>query len=302
MRISVLVVAALILASVVTMGWTGALFSADAPPQSSSLTAGSQASLPAPAATCHAVANLSFDPYLRIETRPATAGGPPAKFEPLLASARALLPDGATLAAGTAGIGGSTTGITGSPSAPVSAAAFAAGYCDETELSQFDPAATPACPTTGATYSSAEQYDLCALDPSESEAIPSGAVAESAPSGYSATGVGLPYVAVYALAQVTSGADGEIEFSGSPLLSGVPVSVLYPDYTPLPSAFGPDQPASGGGGGFHAVVSFSLAGYVAASGATSGPLLPATTYVAYLLVQDTDPSGPLADHLWYFVP
>ncbi|MDA8394725.1 MAG: hypothetical protein M0T72_05685 [Candidatus Dormibacteraeota bacterium] len=297
-----LAISALILTSVVSLGWTGALFSDSAPPQTTSLTAGGQSPALAPASGCPSAANLSFDPYLKLDTQAVTPGAPAAPFEPLLASASSLVPNGSALPAGTTGLEGSTTGVTGFATQPVNADAFAAGYCDETELSQFDPASTPACPGSGGAYSSAEQYDLCALDPVDSVAIPAGAVAETAPSGYLGSGVGLPFVAVYPLAQVAVGPSGAITFSGSPVVSGVPVSILYPSYSALPSAFGADQPGSGGSFGLRAVITFSLATYVAESTASTGPLSKGTTYVAYLLVQDTNQSGPLADHLWYFVP
>jgi len=251
---------------------------------------------------CQPVANLAFDPYLGVATE-GGAGSPPL-FESLLASAHALLPAGTTLPQGTSGLDGATNGVTGSATTPVTADSFAAGYCDETQLSQYDPTSTPTCPASvPVIYTSAEENDLCALDPQlKLSSVPAGTVDETAPTGYTNQGVGLPFVAIYPQTDVTQSTSGVVTFSGSPVLSAVPVSVLYANYQAAPGTFGPSQSSPSGPQSLHAVITFSLTSYILSESNPAGALVGGTTYIAYLLLQDTDQSGPLADHIWYFQP
>lgn len=318
-RLPAVAVLLLLAGSVLGLGSTGAVFTSQAAPESSGFTASSQfksgetpslAKTPAPAvAACQQVANLSYDPYLKATTGApppgAQAGAAPAPFESLITSARSLLPASEVLPAGTVGIGASSGGVTGSLAAPAKGDSFAAGYCDESELSQYIPSAAPTCPASGpgqVPMASAEQYDICALDGGLSVAIPAGAMSEPAETGYATSGQGIPYVAIYQASQVTVGANGNLSFSGQPVLTAVPVSLFYSNYQVAPAAFGPDQPTPNGPKSKHAVITFSLAADVASSANPTGSLSTGTTYVAYLLLQDTDQSGPLADHLWYFQP
>ncbi len=293
-----LAIGALLIASVVSLGWTGALFSAQAPAQTSNLTSAGKPAAETSQPACRPIANLQFDPYLQTtsQAQPSPGQAPP-PFESLMTSASALLPAGSHLPAGTVGVTGSVNGATGSAQQPVAAERFAVGYCDETELSQYDPATVPTCPAPPTPYTSSEQYDRCVLDAQAKVAIPAGAVAESPPTGYTAQGVGLPFVAVYPLSEVTTGAGGDLVFAGPPVISAVPVTILYSSYRPLPSAFAADQPTSGEPASMRAVVTFDLTTDV-----SSGVLKAGATYVAYLMIQDTDQSGPLANHIWYFVP
>lgn len=318
--LAVLGTAALTFVSVLSLGPTTALFTSQAAPQSSSLSAANAFSSPhtgpvPPSPACHPVDNLASDPYFNSTTEGQTGtevptgeqeSGPEGQsklFEGLLTSASSTLPTGQSLPAGTVGLDPSKEGVSGSTSAPVSGSTFAFGYCDETPLSEFDPVSVPtssSCPSgagPGAKYTSAEQFDVCSLDNTLPIPVPAGAMsATPASTSYTNTGPSLPYVAIYAASSVSS-AEGKIAFSAPPVLSALPVTVLYQSSNPTSTTFG----GAPEGAPFSAVLSFSVAGDVVTT-PTTGKLTQGQEYVAYLLVQDSDQSGPLADHLWYFQP
>jgi hypothetical protein len=222
------------------------------------------------------LANLASDPVLGI------AGG---NLEELLTAP--------TQTSGTIGTPSNDTskGVTGSLQEPEIGKSFAIGYCDETELYEFAPtpaSGSPQCPgegSTGSPYTSASQYDSCQGPPLNT--LPAGTVSNSAPVGYQSTGPGLPYVAIYAVDSTS----GQI---GGKALATVPVTVATANYTAVGAAWMPkNQPTHTAGTKFQATLSFSVSGLELSS---------SETYVAYLLVRDTDQSGPLADHMWYFTP
>ena len=318
-RIPAIAVLVLLAGSVLGLGTTGALFTSQAAPGSSSFTAGNQfkpgpspspVATPQPAAAaCQQVANLSYDPYLGVSTTPPAPGSQigamPPPFESLITSARSLLPASMGLPAGTIGVGDASDGVTGSASTPAHGDSFAAGYCDESELSQYVPSTTPTCPSTSlapGASTSAEQYDICILDKALTVAVPAGVMSEPSAAGYAASGTGIPYVAIYQASQVSAGADGHLSFTGQPVIAPVAVSVVYSNYQVSPAVFGTTQPTPNGPKSKRVVITFSVASDVASGSNPTGLLSPDTTYVAYLLLQDTDQSGPLADHLWYFQP
>lgn len=317
--LAVLGTAALTFVSVLSLGPTTALFTSQAAPQTSSLSAASAFAGPhmgpvPPSPACHPVDNLASDPYFSKTDGQTGAEGPTGDqesgpesqsklFEGLLTPASSTLPTGQSLPVGTVGLDPSKEGVSGSSSAPLSGSTFAFGYCDETPLSELAPASVPtssSCPSDagpGAQYSSAEQFDICSLDKTLPIPVPAGAMsATPASTSYTNTGPSLPYVAIYAASSVSS-AEGKISFSAPPVLAALPVSVLYQSSNPTSTTFGAVPSASP----FSAVLSFSVAGDVAAT-PTAGELTQGQEYVAYLLVQDTDLSGPLADHVWYFQP
>ena len=178
------------------------------------------------------------------------------------------------------GISGSGP-VTGSASSPVTAGVFAAGYGDETQLyEQVNNSTTGANPD-----GSPGAYD--AATPGLSS-LPSGTVTNLA--GQTNSGPGLPYAQVYPVS------GGSPDFSSPLIPGGVPTSIYFESYTTNPNAWMPNdsQPTSSCDDHEYAVLDFNVATYLGQE------LVPGQTYAAYLLVRDTDISGPLANHLWYF--
>ncbi len=311
-RLAPLAVFTLMIASVAAFGSTGALYTSLAPAQTSSFLAGShpvESIAPPPpfvVATCQPVPNLAYDPYLGRSTengtQPALGGGSGANFNSLISSAKGILPPGVALPSGTIGIDGSASGVTGSSVQPVSGNTFAAGYCAGAELSQYSPSVAPGCPSPSlgpSAFTSVAQYDLCAIDPNAQVAVPSGTVNEPTLTGYSSTGPGVPFVAIYPLSAVTQAAGGGVTFTGTPIIPLVPVTVFYQNYSTVPGAYGS---VSTGPRNQRVVITFSVASDVAPAAVSSARLLASSTYVAYLLIQASAQYGPLADHMWYFKP
>jgi hypothetical protein len=169
----------------------------------------------------------------------------------------------------------SPTSTTGSPSSPVHGQKFAAGYLDETELYEFLNNSTSGANPAG----SPGAYD--ATQP-VLDNLPTGNVKHL--DGTTSTGAGLPYAAI-------------LSSDLSHVIGTVRVRITRESYTVDPSAWMPGakrQPASSCAGPHYAAMTFS-------AGSLHG-LQAGTTYAAYLLVRDTDVSGPLANHLWYFTP
>ena len=185
-----------------------------------------------------------------------------------------------SLPSGWLGISGSGP-VTGTASSPVTAGVFAAGYGDETQLYEQVNNSTSGSSPDG----SPGAYD--AATPGLGS-LPSGTVTDL--SGQTNTGPGLPYAQVYPVS------GGSPDFSSPLIPGGVPTSIYYESYTTNPTAWMPNdsQPNSSCGDHEYAVLDFNVATYLGQE------LVPGQTYVAYLLVRDTDTSGPLANHLWYF--
>lgn len=276
-----LAIMSLLLVSLLSLGSTNALFTSTPAPLTVSTVASQPPTGPPPPAAgqCTTLRNLVSDPV-----EGSAING---YLEPLLTA-----PQG-SLSNGTVGTPTSATsqGVTGTDDTPVTGTSFAIGYCDETELYEFAPSPLPAAsscpagpPQPGPNfYSSAGQYDVCQPTGSLLTSLPSGSVTNLAPNGYQSTGPGLPYVAIYAV-------NSQGQITGSPL--GNPTVTVSPSYTPIGAAWMGNQPSGlKPGAKFLATLNFSV---------SSLNLSANTTYVAYILVRDTDQSGPLADHMWYF--
>lgn len=171
----------------------------------------------------------------------------------------------------------STTGTVGSP---ITGENFAAAYLDETELYEYLNNSTSGANPAG----SPGAYD--AGQPPILNSLPSGTVSHlsGSPGPSPSTGAGLPYAAILSSDLKT-------------VIGTAPVTITDESYTVDPSAWMPGakrQPPSSCDGPHYAAMTFSASG-------VSG-LTPGTTYAAYLLVRDTDVSGPLANHIWYFTP
>ena len=179
------------------------------------------------------------------------------------------------------GISG-TSGASGSSTSPIvtSSTTFEANFLDETELYEY-----PNYATTGRNPGGSPG----AYDTSQTSTVlpylPSGTVAHA--DGSSSTGAGLPYVAI-------------LSPDLSKVLATEPVTVAAQDYTPSPAAWmpagnGANQPSTTNPCKLLTTLSFNVSDLYA-----NGTLTVGSEYAAYLLVRDTDVSGPLSNHLWYF--
>ena len=216
--------------------------------------------------TIQPVANVAPDPVLG-------AGATPFLGEPTIATTPSNLP------AGVLGITapGATTGTVSSP-----AATFAAGFADETELYEVPNTASAGTAPAGSpgAFDSSQGAPL--------NALPSGTITVA---GATYSGPGLPYAQVFPLL------NGTPNFTDPLIPGGIPTSVYYQSYSNNPSAWMPggEQPPSLCGGSHeYTVITFDTAPYVGRELTAGQP------YGAYLLLRDTDTSGPLSNHLWYF--
>ncbi|MDA8329893.1 MAG: hypothetical protein M0027_01540 [Candidatus Dormibacteraeota bacterium] len=278
--------------------------------------------------------NLATDPYFGVTTSGPTQQSPgtstaavsSSSFEQLVEAPSQMLSSSVSLPSTIAGFGTDTAnGITGTGSDPVSSSgnAFAFGYCDETQFHEFDPSTPATCssgttpPTSPAEVASCLDLpggvmgNLTPLGATSTVTVPDGYSAQyesgtsppAFPSAYPNGYPGLPFVEIYTTDQFTAA-----EGSNPVPLSGVapavaeplPVNVLYQSYTPTATG-GPGSP----GTQFAAVLDFQIPAYdICSSAGQSGCLSAGSTYVAYLLISDTDGNGhgtgPLADHAWYF--
>lgn len=185
------------------------------------------------------------------------------------------------LPSGMMGISGSGP-TTGSITSPIAAGTFAAGYGDETQLyEQVNISTTGASPAGSPGAYDASQPGL--------NNLPSGTVTGLNKVTY--TGAGLPYAQVYPIVS------GAVDFTKPLITGGIPTQIYYESYTTNPTAWMPNgtQPNSSCGDHMYAVLDFNVSAYV------GGALTAGQPYAAYLLVRDTDISGPLANHLWYFM-
>jgi len=171
---------------------------------------------------------------------------------------------------------------TGSSTSPVAVGTFAAGFGDETQLYETLNNGTSGASPNGSpgAYDTAQGIPLSTL--------PSGTVTTLAGSTNHAPG--LPF------AQVFPVSGGTPNFNDPLITGGVPTSIYYESYTTNPTAWMPNgtQPNSSCGDNIYAILDFNVSSYIGSQ------LTAGQTYAAYLLVRDTDSSGPLADHVWYF--
>lgn len=154
---------------------------------------------------------------------------------------------------------------------------FEAAFSDETELY-----ATPNDSTSGPNPDgSPGAYDAAQVN-TVLPYLPTGQVLNA--DGTITSAPGLPYAAV-------------LTPDLSTILATVPVAVKPVNYTPVADAWmpGPDQPKSTDGCELTALLDFDLSSLY-----KSGVLVPGQEYAAYLLVRDTDVSGPLSNHIWWF--
>jgi uncharacterized repeat protein (TIGR01451 family) len=180
-------------------------------------------------------------------------------------------------------VGPGTGATTGTATAPVPAAAFGIGYFDETELHESTASSFPHTELAGiwpGTAGGVGQTGTIATDSGTLTHTTAGAAAFG--SATEAYGVGQPYAAILTPDLKTI------------LVAKVPTQVLYEGYTPNPT--GGHVNYSGvmsncGNGPLYAILGFDVTKY---------NLDPNTTYAAYILMSDTDSSGPLANHIWYF--
>lgn len=194
-----------------------------------------------------------------------------------------------------------SSGTTGSVSSPVSGSAFEACFSDETELYQYLNNSNNKGAPKGGSPGNYDAHTAGLKNLPVGTVVPMAGNPPTNPTGAPivTTGAGLPYAAVY---QVNP--DGSL---GSLVAGGIPVTVIAQNYTPNVLAWMPGsvtknptygQPAPSpacptGKGELCAVLKFST---------SSLSLTPGTVYAAYLLVRDTDQSGPEANHVWYFTP
>ncbi len=216
--------------------------------------------------TIETASNVVPDPVLG-------GGATPFLSEPTIATTPANLPAGMLGITAT----GPTTGTISSP-----AVTFAAGFADETELYEVPNTATvgPAPDGSPGAFDTSQGAPL--------NALPLGTITVA---GATHTGAGLPY------AQVFPVLNGTPNFTDPLIPGGIPTSVYYQSYSNNPGAWMPggEQPPSLCGGSHeYAVITFDTAPYVGSELTAGQP------YAAYLLVRDTDTSGPLSNHIWYF--
>jgi hypothetical protein len=215
-----------------------------------------------------------------------------------------LLPSGAI------GISTGTTGQTGTKTSPVTTAipVFGAAWLEEAELYEYynDNTSEPPAPTS----SKAPGTNTFVYSPQQDDEVAGSLLANlpngtlyhlpnnnSGSSNVFDTAQGLPYVAI-------------LSSDLSTVLATLPVTVTYQNYSPQLNAWMPpnvslaNQPVAAcnlqgisGGDNLFSMMTFDATPLLQG---VNPVLQPHTTYAAYVLVRDTDVSGPLSDHLWYF--
>jgi hypothetical protein len=214
--------------------------------------------------------------------------------DPVLGSAanKYLSDTSSTITPSGAGVIGIPTNspATGSVSNPVQGNKFADQFADETEIYEYLNNNTSGPSPNG----SPGAYD--ATQP-VLNSLPTGGPVTHEDGTTTAGGPGVLYAAVLSSDLHT-------------ILGVAPTTVGSQNYTPNPTAWqhgtypkDPNgQPTSNcGGDGLFGTVMFDATQAVDSNGNPVN-LQPGTVYAAYLLERDTDVSGPLSNHIWYFTP
>jgi hypothetical protein len=175
----------------------------------------------------------------------------------------------------------STASTTGSVSSPLPQNTFAAGFADETELYEFLNNNTTGPTPNG----SPGAYD--ATQP-VLNSLPSSGPVTHLDGSTTSGGPGLPYAAI--LSSDLTTVEGV-----------VPTTITSESYTVNPTAWQHGTfPKDPNGQPSDSSCKGVLLGTIQFSAATLNNLTPGQVYAAYLLVRDSDVSGPLANHIWYF--
>jgi hypothetical protein len=218
------------------------------------------------------------------------------------------------LPVGAIGISSGTTGQAGTKTSPLTTQSpiFGAAWLEEAELYEYynDNTSDPPAPASGPAPAGAPSTIKNVYSPQEDDTyagsllanLPNGTISHlannnSGSSDVSDTAQGLPYVAI-------------LSSDLSTVLATVPITVTYQNYYPQLNAWMPPQAGASNQPGANCNLQginggdnlFSMMTFDASSlfNGANPVLQPNTTYAAYLLVRDTDVSGPLSDYLWYF--
>lgn len=205
--------------------------------------------------------------------------------DPLLGSgSNKVLENNLTITPGAAGVLGvpANSGTTGSVLKPSTGNQFQVAYLEETEVYEFlNNAGTASKPLSPGASDSGKAI---------LKDLPSGIVNHFNPATPQSTGKGLPYAVILSSDLKT-------------VIAQVPVNIVDQNYTPNPTAWlhattgslaQPKPTTCGGGDSLYSLLRFSAQGVAG--------LTPGVTYAALIRVRDTDTSGPLSNHLWYFTP
>lgn len=203
--------------------------------------------------------------------------------DPLLGSGK-ILENNLTLTPGAPGVIGVTTksGTTGTVLNPVTGNAFQIAYIEETEIYEFlNNAGTASKPLSPGASDSGK---------ATLKSLPSGTVNHLTNPPAPSSGAGLPYAVILSSNLKT-------------IIAQVPVNIVDQNYKPNTTAWmhattgsqaQPKPTTCGSGDNLYSLLRFSSQGVHG--------LTPGVTYAAFLRVRDTDQSGPLSNHLWYFTP
>ncbi|MBV8194852.1 MAG: hypothetical protein JOY80_04930, partial [Candidatus Dormibacteraeota bacterium] len=198
--------------------------------------------------------------------------------------AEAATTDSITLPSGFVGASGPSA-TTGSLLTPVPASGFSVGFFDETELHEFT-ASYLSNKVNNTNQNNSPHYPAIG-DANATGSVTNGTGALThAGGGSDAYGPGQPYAAIFDPANLSK-----------PLIGFIPTQVQFQNYTPTTAGnHGGPNPTSlqqCGNGPLYDIVGFDVTPYASVLQANK-------TYEAYILMADTDDSGPLADHAWFF--